>query len=73
MKEYKIQMHQGGKWVPARTYFGSTLGSFVSRDHAERVMFSVEDAWHKKGSAGIMPERFRLMSREVSEWEVDAE
>ena len=70
MKEYKIQMNQGGKWIAARTYFGSTLGNFTSKEHAERVMYSVEDAWQKKGSSGLLPEGFRLASREVSEWEV---
>ena len=68
MKEYKIQMHRDGKWLAARTYFGSTLGSFTSREHAEQVMLSVGDAWQRKGTPDLKPDAFRLMWREVSDW-----
>ena len=70
MKEYRIQMLRDGKWLVARTYFGSTLGNFASRSHAEQVMLSVEDAWQRKGSPDHKPDRFRLVARDVSEWEV---
>ena len=75
MKEYKIQMRfdskHEGKWVTATQPWGAVLCySHTSAVEAQRTIGRAISNWNEPTwKSKEQPVEFRILSREVSEWE----
>ena len=82
MKEYKVQMKlKNGKWCRGRRPNNMIRRTHRSIEEAHEFMDSCSKAWkvyiEKCEKIGIrladesLPEEWRIMSREVSEWKAE--
>lgn len=71
--EYCPQMKRNGKWVSARQPFGGSLFIVSDKKVAERFIRECSETW-KKARRDIfedkdIPTEYRIMRRQVSDWE----
>lgn len=72
MKEYRIEGKIKGRWLPTGNPYYNHARIFKTKDAADDELSVIKGAWERHAriyNTANIPKEFRIVSRDVTEWE----